>query len=341
MGYWRAGFDVVGVDLAPQPNYPFDYHQADALEFPLEGFDAYHASPPCQLFSQMSGCRPGVAERHPGLIAPTRARLEATGKPYVIENVVNAPLRPDLFLCGTMFGYRLYRHRLFESNVPMDEPEHPPHQGAAVSVYGHMQSEPAREVMAISWTTRAELAQAVPPYFTQYIGGFLLRAVRGEIQLATRSFQADMADMAAPALVPGITSDLMAPTEPPELLPTTRARSFRWEDMRPAERPGVPPAAMASSEAAVFFTVLHQTRPTVRSLAAALGLSTSHVHQRLCELRVKGLVIWEEGRAGTIRPNVGLVVTKELQQHLLHQNHHHRQKQPHRRDHEGNSLRVS
>jgi sugar-specific transcriptional regulator TrmB len=98
---------------------------------------------------------------------------------------------------------------------------------------------------------------------------------------------------------------------------------------------------MITSEAAVLFAVLHQTRPTVRSVAEATKLSISHAYHCLCELRVKGLVIWEEGRAGTIRPNVGLVVTKQLQQHLLHQNHHHGQKQPHRRDHEGNSLRVS
>lgn len=311
MGYWRAGFDVVGVDLKPQRNYPFEFHQADALTFPLDGFDAYHASPPCQLFSRVTECRPGLAERHIGVIAPTRTRLERTGKPYVIENVMWAPIRPDLLLCGAMFGYRLYRHRLFESNVPIEEPEHPVHQGPGTPVHGHMEPTAARQAMAISWTTRYELAQAIPPYFTEYIGKFLLQAINGEVQLSTRTFSADMADMAAPV-------DIPLPMTIPDpatlaLFPKKTGSGYRWEDMRPADRPGAPRGAVAATEAAVLFAVLHQDRPTVRSVAEAVGLSISHAHMRLCELRVKGLVTWEEGKAGTIRPNVGFVVSRSEQ----------------------------
>jgi DNA (cytosine-5)-methyltransferase 1 len=311
MGYWRAGFDVVGVDINPQPNYPFDFVQADALTFPLDGFDAYHASPPCQLFSRISECRPGLAERHTGMIAPTRTRLERTGKPYVIENVGGAPVRPDLLLCGAMFGYRLYRHRLFESNVPMPEPEHPAHQGAGTPVYGHSLVRASRQAMAISWTTRDELAQAIPPYFTLYIGGFLLQAVEGKIPLSTRAFRDDMADMTAPV-------DIPLPMTIPDpatlaLFPKKVGRVYRWEDMRPANRPGAPRGALPATEAAVLFAVLHQDRPTVRTVAEATQLSISHAHMRLCELRVKGLVTWEEGKAGTIRPNVGFLVARSEQ----------------------------
>lgn len=122
MGYHRAGFDVVGVDVHPQPRYPFEFHQADALEFPLDGFDAIHASPPCQAFSALRHLNPG--KEHPDLIAPTRDRLRAASVPYVIENVEGAPLGEGtqlLLLCGTMFRLQtpdgraeIRRHRLFE-----------------------------------------------------------------------------------------------------------------------------------------------------------------------------------------------------------------------------------
>jgi DNA (cytosine-5)-methyltransferase 1 len=306
MGYWRAGFDVVGVDLHHQPNYPFPFHLADALEFPLDGFDAYHASPPCQMFSILTECRPGLAEDHEGLISPTRTRLERTGRPYVIENVAGAPVRPDLLLCGKMFGHQLYRHRLFESNVPMLEPDHPAHDlptckvgywepGTVMIVAGHPTPVAhARKIMAISWTTRDELAQAIPPYFTEYIGKFLLKAVNGEVGLSERTFAQDLAEMTA---------------EVPDLVPaTTRLLPFRWEDVRRPPKPGVPRAAMAPTESAVLFAVIRQERPTIRSVADVTKLSTSQVHFRLRQLRDRGLVVWTEGAAGTLRSNVGFVV---------------------------------
>ena len=99
MGYHRAGFEVVGVDIKPQPHYPFEFHQADALTFPLDGFDAIHASPPCQAYSTMTR----KPSDHPDLYAPTRSRLVATGLPYVIENVIGAPYTHGFVLCGSMF----------------------------------------------------------------------------------------------------------------------------------------------------------------------------------------------------------------------------------------------
>lgn len=125
MGYHRAGFEVVGVDLHPQKRYPFEFHQADAIKFCREHgheFDAIHASPPCQAHSALRALQKGKV--YPDLIPATRAAVAATGKPYVIENVPGAPLGATgwlLLLCGTMFGLvtpdgraEIRRHRLFE-----------------------------------------------------------------------------------------------------------------------------------------------------------------------------------------------------------------------------------
>lgn len=122
MGYWRAGFEVVGVDIKPQPRYPFEMYCADALTFPIEGFDAIHASPPCQRYTQALNLNPSRRAEHPDLMEPTRERLERSGLPWVMENVPGAPMRDAFILCGTMFGLRtpcgaeLRRHRLFETN---------------------------------------------------------------------------------------------------------------------------------------------------------------------------------------------------------------------------------
>jgi DNA (cytosine-5)-methyltransferase 1 len=205
-GYHRAGFDVVGVDIAPQKNYPFEFIQADVLEymqpgpawawierFDFEGFDAILASPPCQRHSRMSNCRPGLAAEYDDLISETRERLKQTGLPYVIENVPGAPLRADVTLCGQMFGLPLYRHRLFESNVPLVEPTHPAHvipaskaghwkPGTIISVSGHVAPiKLAREAMGIDWTTREELAEAIPPAYTEYVGAQLFSFIRQEL----------------------------------------------------------------------------------------------------------------------------------------------------------------
>lgn len=207
MGYNRAGFEVVGVDIAPQPNYPFEHHVADALEFVAEHgreFDVIHASPPCQAHSTLSkGNRPrGVGAVHLDLIPATRAALEATGQPYVIENVTSAPVRPDVVLCGLMFGLGVFRHRWFElGGWAMLSPAHPGHgghrvagwrhgvryAGDMVAVYGDGGGKGSVEqwqaAMGIDWTTdRNELAEAIPPAYTEHIGRQLMAALSTRTQ---------------------------------------------------------------------------------------------------------------------------------------------------------------
>lgn len=203
MGYHRAGFEVVGVDIDPQKNYPFEFHQADALEFLAEHgheFDAIHASPPCQAYSAMKHMPD--AKTHPELIEPTRDALVATGKPFVIENVVGAPLEASIVLCGSMFGlgaagFSLQRHRQFESNVALLLPGSCSHQGPTIGVYGgHVRCRSskywresgadfpgmdkkalANEAMGIDWMTMNQLSEAIPPAYTELIGKQLLAAL--------------------------------------------------------------------------------------------------------------------------------------------------------------------
>lgn len=189
MGYHRAGYDVTGVDIKHQKNYPFFFVQQDALEYLYEYghyFDAIHASPPCQRHSAMSHCRPGLAEEYADLIEPVRDMLQKLDVPWVIENVPGSPLINPIILCGQMFDLELYRHRLFESNIPLQEPAHPEHvipaskaghwkPGTIMSVSGHIAPiAKAREVMGIDWCNREELAEAIPPAYTEFIGKQLL-----------------------------------------------------------------------------------------------------------------------------------------------------------------------
>lgn len=192
VGYHRAGFDVLGVDCDPQPNYPFPFLQADALQFlttpAVKAFDAIHASPPCQHYTPLGALHPDKV--YPDLVAATRAGLDALRLPYVIENVMAAPLLKDraITLCGGMFGLRTYRHRRFESNRLLMQPAHPPHvirtatkrrrelwnQGWHVSITGDVGTYVGPEAMGIDWMTGNELCQAIPPAYTEYIGGQLL-----------------------------------------------------------------------------------------------------------------------------------------------------------------------
>jgi DNA (cytosine-5)-methyltransferase 1 len=192
MGYHNAGFEVVGVDLAPQPNYPFEFHQANALEFPLDGFDAIAASPPCQAYSTLRALGKQEHMERFDLVAPVRERLINSGLPFAIENVVGAPLINPIRLCGTMFGLGVQRHRLFETNVPVAPIECGYHDGKSIGVYGdHPQYsfgywknnrasslETASEAMGINWMTWREITQAIPPAYTKYIGEALLCALR-------------------------------------------------------------------------------------------------------------------------------------------------------------------
>ena len=216
VGYHRAGFDVVGVDLHPQPNYPFDFLQIDALRFLQEepfrswDFDAIHASPPCQAFTQMSARwrgKGGPTDDHPNLIPETRRLLDATGLPYVIENVVGAKdhMRTDLMLHGGMFGLGVHRPRRFECNWLVMGTEGPRvpfpvgvygtkpdgrttyrYRNAGNYVVGQPGSakksliraaksiEEAREVMGIDWMDWPEIKEAIPPAYTEYIGHQLM-----------------------------------------------------------------------------------------------------------------------------------------------------------------------
>ena len=198
MGYHRAGFDVVGVDIIDQPMYPFEFHQADAMTYPLDGFDAIHASPPCQRYAVSTRVWAGRSEEHPDLVDPTRARLMTSGVPWVIENVIGAPLRSPIMLCGAMFdGLRVYRHRNFECSPPIYwPPEHPKHveivaavgkpvsESGWMTVAGHFQNLPAARVaMGIDWMKAKELAEAIPPAYTEWIGVRLMEAVAKQDRL--------------------------------------------------------------------------------------------------------------------------------------------------------------
>jgi len=194
MGYHRAGFEVVGVDIERQPRYPFEFHQADALTFPLEGFDAIHASPPCQKFSITANLAraQGKQASDVDLLTPIRPLIEATGLPYVIENVKGAPLRDPVQLCGSTFGLGVRRHRLFESNLLLmghGECRHK-EQGRPVGVYHVMNDEvpqggktaqtleEGQRAMGIDWMTWPELKGAIPPAYTEWIGAQLLAALK-------------------------------------------------------------------------------------------------------------------------------------------------------------------
>lgn len=206
-GYARAGFEVVGVDIDPQRRYPFEFHQADAVEYLLahgHEFDAIHASPPCQAYSITKHSH---SIEHPELVEPTRAALLSSGKPFIMENVPGAPLLNYITLCGAAFGCEatdvdgaplvLRRHRLFESNVfllapPVCACRTYRRRGFTVGgVYGAGSSDrnhakevlrggytPAKaaraELIGADWMTLHGLSQAIPPAYTEWLGGQLL-----------------------------------------------------------------------------------------------------------------------------------------------------------------------
>ena len=187
MGYHRAGFDVVGVDKDPQPHYPFEFHQADALltvQLPWAwSFDAIHASPPCQVFSVATQ---RARNDHDDLLTPIRELLLCTGLPWIIENVPGAPMRADYKLCGCMFGLgRLQRQRWFETSwhaFDMRAPCYHPEPAITVTTKGQPNrtgfAPEARAAMGIDWMNERELGLAIPPAYTEYIGLQLLDALK-------------------------------------------------------------------------------------------------------------------------------------------------------------------
>ena len=212
MGYFKAGFEVIGVDIEPQPNYPFEFHQGDALIYPLDGFDVYHASPPCKADNQAVLCHSNADDlraSYPRLINPTRERLLATGKPFVIENVPLArrQLINPIMLCGTMFGLKVKRHRYFElhgfdilllpatccckgkagfTNASSGFSSFA--SGAKlISVVGHNFSvKDAQQAMGIDWMGRDGLSQAIPYFYTWYIGNLLLEVIMTDKELTQK-----------------------------------------------------------------------------------------------------------------------------------------------------------
>lgn len=198
LGYYRAGFDVVGVDISPQAKYPFEFHQADALEYLAHHgseFDAIHSSMPCQGYSETQKLH---GKLWPKLIEPTRFILLGMKHPcWVMENVAPAPLLNPIELCGAMFGLRTYRHRLFESNVPLTIPEHPAHVARQAKmgrppkpeefmhIVGNFSNVAAgRAAMGdLDWMNRDGLREAIPPAYAEYVGRQLMAALQ-EMEIA-------------------------------------------------------------------------------------------------------------------------------------------------------------
>lgn len=186
-GYYRAGFlDITGIDIKPQPHYPYKFIQGDALEYLAQHggeYDFIHASPPCQRYSE---CTPvQYRKNHPDLIEPTRKLLQRTGMPYVIENVEGARflLHNPVMLCGSMFGLKIWRHRYFEISFDLGALTPPCNHGfEPVLISGTTRRkaerggrfeyavEQRRAAAGIDWMTGRELDDAIPPVYTEFIG---------------------------------------------------------------------------------------------------------------------------------------------------------------------------
>lgn len=200
-GYADAGFDVTGVDISPQPRYPYRFVQADAIAFVREhgaAFDFIHGSPPCQHDSECQRLR---GNTHPDLIAPTRTALESTGRPWVIENVGGAvpKLRTPVMLCGPMFGVQTYRHRFFETGggFTLAQPDHPAHAVPQAKMgrpvppghYGQFVGnfsgvDHARRVMGVAWMNRDGIRECIPPAYAQHIGRHVLAQLARGLEVA-------------------------------------------------------------------------------------------------------------------------------------------------------------
>jgi DNA (cytosine-5)-methyltransferase 1 len=177
--------EIVGVDIRFQKHYPFTFVEASALAFPLSGFDFIWASPPCQAYTPLKATS---NKTYPDLVAVIRHRLTYAYTPWIIENVPQAPIRKDAELCGAMFGLRVYRHRWFESNLPLLSPSHPKHvvrstgtqrgrkahyeAGGFITITGDVGTY-CGDAMGIDWMTGNELSQAIPPAYSRYLAQFI------------------------------------------------------------------------------------------------------------------------------------------------------------------------
>lgn len=211
VGLHRGGFDIVGVDIKWQPNFPFEFVNADALEYLVKIIDngwrlpdgrrvhAVNASPPCQFYCALARGTNNNTEDYPALIEPTRellAEATAAGIPWIIENVAKWALVDPIKLCGEMFGLQVIRHRWFETNYDMAQPAHPKHRGRVAgwrhgqtyegyyyAVYGNGGQKGTladwKRAMGISWMqTKAELVEAIPPRYLEFLGAELFKVVR-------------------------------------------------------------------------------------------------------------------------------------------------------------------
>ena len=163
--------EIIGVDIRPQKHYPFTFVLADAMTFPLEGYDFIWASPPCQRYSAIQHITKNK-EKYPELIGPIKKLLETSGSPFVIENVEGAPLRVDLRLCGSCFGLGMIRHRIFESNRQLPLLTLTCHHESMYDPWhwGNRQREEMSKRMGIDWEmTRQEVREAIPPAYSEFI----------------------------------------------------------------------------------------------------------------------------------------------------------------------------
>jgi DNA (cytosine-5)-methyltransferase 1 len=193
VGYHRAGFDIVGIDIEPQPHYPFTFHQGDAMTWPLDGYDAIHASPPCQGYSRMRHLTWLRDTTWPMLLEPTWRRLVEHGTPWVIENVEDAAMAHSTVLCGLMFGLPMYRHRRFGASDLIMSPAHPKHmqvihagrgnladryrQGGGRDVVGLLPGATLADV-GLDFMPQRAASQAIPPAYTEHIGRQLLTHIQ-------------------------------------------------------------------------------------------------------------------------------------------------------------------
>lgn len=181
-GYQLAGFHVTGVDINSQPHYVGDaFHQADAMSWDPwsigQNYDAVHASPPCQHYANVTQWT-GTQDDHPALIAPMRDRLNATGLPWVMENVRTAELKGAIVLCGSQFGLPIRRHRYFESNVALPWFSTPCQHRSTDLAFEHKGERAYAVAMGVPWMTNVESRQAIPPAYTEWIGAQLMASLK-------------------------------------------------------------------------------------------------------------------------------------------------------------------